>query len=216
MGDGVTGLDGRGAIGRRGIRYQPAKRALDVLFALALAPLWVPATLLAALAVRIAMGSPSFFRQTRTGRGGRPFVILKIRTMRDGGGPEEGRITGIGRILRKTGLDELPQMANVLRGEMSFVGPRPLLPEYLPLYSPEEARRHDVAPGITGLAQVNGRNATTWRERLALDVEYVDRQSPWLDAAIVAKTIFLAATSPFVRRRSDERVMPPFTGHPDA
>lgn len=188
--------------------YPPVKRLLDAAFALATLPLWATAVALSALAVRLSSNGPAFYRQLRAGRGGRPFVILKIRTMRDGDAPDEERVTRIGGFLRRTGLDELPQMLNVLRGEMSIVGPRPLLPEYLPLYTREEARRHDVPPGITGLAQVRGRNASTWDVRLALDAEYARRQSLPLDAAIVARTLLLAAAAPFRRRRADERIMP--------
>lgn len=193
--------------------YPPIKRTLDIAATVALAPAWLPVCAVVAAAVRATSGAPVLFFQERAGRGGRVFRIVKFRTMRIGEGPDDARITGLGRFLRKTGLDELPQLFNVLRGDMSIVGPRPLLPEYLPRYTPEQARRHDVAPGITGLAQVNGRNATTWEERFAYDCEYVRRQSLWLDAAIVAKTLWRLMAAPFRRggaAAGDEAVMPPF------
>src|SRR5205823_7360726 len=133
-----------------------------------------------ALVIRMTMGSPVLFRQKRPGLRGRPFLMYKFRTMRDArdgnGGllPDAERLTGLGRFLRSTSLDELPELFNVLRGEMSLVGPRPLLMEYLDRYTPEQARRHEVRPGITGWAQVNGRNALTWEEKFRLDVWYVD------------------------------------------
>ena len=171
------------------------KRVMDVSIAsLAFIMLSIP-MLIAALAVRLTMGGPVLFRQLRPGLKGRPFEVLKFRTMtdaRDARGsllPDEQRLTRTGRQLRRLSLDELPQLLNVLRGEMSLVGPRPLLMEYLPLYTPEQARRHDVLPGITGWAQVNGRNALDWQERFRLDVWYVDHQSLWLDLKILALTL---------------------------
>lgn len=171
------------------------KRLIDVLIAfsglLFLAPLMV---VLAAL-IRLQMGSPVIFRQTRPGLGGRPFRMLKFRTMRDvfdtqgHSLPDDQRITRLGSFLRSTSLDELPELWNVLKGDMSLVGPRPLLTEYLPLYSAEQARRHEVRPGITGWAQVNGRNALSWDERFRLDVWYVDNCSLWLDIRILLMTI---------------------------
>ena len=170
------------------------KRVMDVSIAsLGLIMLSIP-MLIAALAVRLKMGGPVLFRQLRPGLKARPFEVLKFRTMtdaRDGGGgllPDEQRLTATGRWLRRLSLDELPQLINVLRGDMSLVGPRPLLMEYLPLYTPEQARRHDVPPGITGWAQVNGRNAVDWEERFRLDVWYVDHQSLWLDLKILGLT----------------------------
>ncbi|WP_224367206.1 sugar transferase [Hyalangium versicolor] len=148
-----------------------------------------------AVAVRASMGSPILFRQIRPGRGGKLFEVLKFRTMRDAKGadgnplPDSQRITRVGKFLRATSLDELPQLWNVLRGDMSLVGPRPLLVEYLPRYSAEQARRHDVLPGITGWAQVNGRNALSWEERFRHDVWYVDNWSLLLDAKILALTL---------------------------
>ena len=165
------------------------KRLLDILAVLLFAPLWLPLLALAALGVRVAMGSPVVFQQERAGLGGRPFTILKLRTMRTGQGTDEERLTPFGRFLRKTSLDELPQLFNVLRGEMSLVGPRPLPTAYLPLYSAEQRRRHEVRPGITGWAQVNGRNAISWERKFELDVEYVDRRSLLFDLRILLMTV---------------------------
>lgn len=171
------------------------KRIFDFIAALlGLIVLGVPLLVLAVL-VRVKLGSPVLFRQERPGRGGRLFRILKFRTMtdqRDSEGrllPDEQRLNNFGRRLRRTSLDELPELINVLRGEMSLVGPRPLLPEYLPLYSAEQARRHEVRPGITGWSQVNGRNATDWDTQLAQDVWYVDHRSPVLDLRILWRTV---------------------------
>ena len=165
------------------------KRAFDVVVsAVAVAVAAIPMALLA-LAIRLTMGSPVLFRQVRPGLGGRTFTILKFRTMRSGDGPDADRLTRLGRFMRETSLDELPELLNVLRGDMSLVGPRPLLVAYLDRYSPEQARRHEVRPGLTGLAQVSGRNATTWDERLALDVEYVDTRSFVLDLRIIGRTV---------------------------
>jgi len=171
------------------------KRGLDFgLSLLALVLLW-PLFVLVALAVWIKLGRPIFFVQERPGLGGRPFKLIKFRTMRQARGadgrelPDEQRLTPFGRLLRSTSLDELPELINVLKGEMSLVGPRPLLMEYLPLYSPEQMRRHEVKPGITGWAQVNGRNATTWEERFSLDLWYVDNHDLWLDLRILLMTL---------------------------
>lgn len=171
------------------------KRWMDVILVLALAPLWLPLAGLVALAVRARLGAPAVFRQQRAGLGGRLFTIYKFRTMtdeRDASGallPDERRLPRFGRILRATSLDELPELWNVLTGDMSLVGPRPLLPQYLPLYSPEQARRHEALPGITGWAQIHGRNAITWPEVFARDVWYVDNMNPLLDLAILARTV---------------------------
>lgn len=171
------------------------KRFMDVLVScVALAVLW-PVLLLVALVIRVAMGSPVFFVQARPGLGGRPFNLVKFRTMRnarssDGSPlPDSQRLGRLGRVLRSTSLDELPELINVLRGEMSLVGPRPLLIEYLPLYSPQQARRHEVLPGITGWAQVNGRNAISWEEKFAFDIWYVDNRNIWLDCRILLLTV---------------------------
>ena len=171
------------------------KRLLDVLIAAAALLLLAPLIGLTGLAIRLTMGTPVLFRQQRPGLGGRLFTLVKFRTMRPLGPGEDAeasdgrRVTTLGRILRASSLDELPQLWNVLRGDMSLVGPRPLLPEYLPLYSPEQARRHEVRPGITGWAQVNGRNAASWPERLRMDVWYVDHRSLRLDLRILRLTL---------------------------
>lgn len=142
----------------------------------------------AAVAVRVSMGSPVLFRQTRPGHRAQPFEFLKFRTMRSGPGSDAERMTRVGRFLRSTSLDELPQLINVLRGELSLVGPRPLLMSYLDRYTPEEMRRHDVMPGITGLPAISGRNHLSWDDRFRLDLEYVDQWSLLLDAKILART----------------------------
>lgn len=171
------------------------KRALDFSFALAmLAVLFAPLAALA-LALAIANRGTPFFRQVRPGKGGRLFRILKFKTMNDAVGPDGNllpdadRLTRAGSLVRSLSLDELPQLVNVLLGQMSLIGPRPLLPEYLPLYTPEQARRHDVRPGITGWAQVNGRNAIGWEQKFEYDVWYVDHLSLALDVKIVFMTL---------------------------
>jgi sugar transferase EpsL len=141
-----------------------------------------------AVVVRATLGRPVLFRQPRPGLGGRPFSLVKFRTMRQGTGSDAERLTRFGRFLRATSLDELPELWNVLRGDMSLVGPRPLLMQYLARYTPEQMRRHEMKPGITGWAQVNGRNAITWDERFALDVWYVEHWSLGLDLRILART----------------------------
>jgi lipopolysaccharide/colanic/teichoic acid biosynthesis glycosyltransferase len=166
-----------------------AKRALDLAGAGAGLLVLSPVMLAVALAVRLRLGSPVLFRQERTGRGARGFTILKFRTMLDGAGSDAERLTGFGRFLRSTSLDELPQLVNVLRGDMSLVGPRPLLPEYLARYSPRQARRHEVRPGITGWNAVNGRNSMSWDEQFELDVWYVENRSLWLDLRILGRTV---------------------------
>jgi len=171
------------------------KRAFDIFCsALALLLLW-PVLLVVYVLVRVKLGSPALFRQQRPGLHGRPFMMVKFRTMLDAldaeGNPlpDEVRLTRFGRLLRATSLDELPELWNVLKGDMSLVGPRPLLMEYLPLYSAEQARRHEVRPGITGWAQVNGRNALSWPDKFALDVWYVDNRSLLLDLRILLLTV---------------------------
>lgn len=171
------------------------KRLIDVAGAAAGLCLLTPLLLVVAALVWRDLGRPILFRQVRPGRGGRPFTMYKFRTMRDACDahgrplPDAERLTPLGRFLRRFSLDELPELWNVLRGDMSLVGPRPLLMEYLPRYTPEQARRHDVRPGITGLAQVLGRNAIPFSQRLALDVQYVDHFSLWLDAKILWWTL---------------------------
>ncbi len=170
-------------------RYDVLKRTFDVVAAgLGLAVLG-PVMAVVALCVRIALGPPVLFRQRRPGLYGRTFTLIKFRTMRDGIGHDQERLTRFGRLLRSTSLDELPELVNVLKGDMSLVGPRPLLMEYLPLYDEHQKRRHEVLPGITGLAQVSGRNLLTWSERFDIDVDYVERQTFWLDVKILTKTV---------------------------
>jgi lipopolysaccharide/colanic/teichoic acid biosynthesis glycosyltransferase len=166
------------------------KRVLDVAAVVLTAVVWVPLLLLAMMVVRAALGRPVFFVQERAGRDGRPFRLVKLRTMREGDAPDAERLTRVGRWLRATSLDELPELWHVLRGEMSLVGPRPLPVRYLPRYSPQQARRHEVRPGITGWAQVNGRNSLTWEERFAYDVWYVDHMGFWLDVKILWRTVW--------------------------
>jgi len=153
------------------------------------APLTVPLALGVALAVRIAEGRPVLFRQERAGLGGRPFLMVKFRSMRTGEGTDAERLMRFGRFLRASSLDELPELWNVLKGDMSLVGPRPLPTRYLPRYSPEQARRHEVRPGVTGWAQVHGRNALGWEEKFRYDVEYVDRHSLAMDVKILFMTV---------------------------
>ena len=172
------------------------KRTIDLLLSATALVLGAPVLAIVALLVRVKLGAPVLFRQTRPGLSARPFTMLKFRTMtdaRDAHGslrPDSERLTPFGRFLRSTSLDELPELVNVLKGEMSLVGPRPLLTQYLERYSPEQLRRHEVRPGITGWAQVNGRNALTWERKFELDVWYVDHQSLWLDIRIVCLTVW--------------------------
>lgn len=172
------------------------KRLFDLLVTLPALLVLAPFLLLLALLVRLKLGAPILFRQQRPGLHGRAFTLYKLRTMtdaRDADGnllPDAKRLTSFGRFLRSSSLDELPEFFNVLKGDMSLVGPRPLLMQYLDRYTPEQARRHEVRPGITGWAQVNGRNALTWEEKFALDVWYVDNRSLWLDVKILAMTVW--------------------------
>jgi lipopolysaccharide/colanic/teichoic acid biosynthesis glycosyltransferase len=194
------------------------KRALDLLLVVLSAPVWVPVLAVVALVIRVKAGGPVFFSQLRPGLHGVPFRMFKFRTMtdaRDEEGrplPDADRLTPFGRRLRATSLDELPEFWNVLKGEMSLVGPRPLLMEYLPLYDAEQARRHEVRPGITGWAQINGRNAISWDERFALDLWYVDHRSLWLDAAILWRTFARVLTRHGISA-AGEATMPKFTGN---
>lgn len=170
------------------------KRVFDFLAALLLVLALSPVMLGVALLIAWRMGRPVLFRQQRPGWHGHPFEVLKFRTMSDTAGPDgsplpdEARLTRLGAALRRLSLDELPQLLNVLKGDMSLVGPRPLLMEYLPLYTAEQMRRHELRPGITGWTQVSGRNALSWEEKFALDVWYVDHRSFWLDLKILART----------------------------
>lgn len=171
------------------------KRCFDFVGALIGLVLTIPLTAAIALCILVSQGRPVLFSQTRPGFKGRPFRLLKFRSMSDARGPggvllpDGERLTRFGRFLRATSLDELPELWNVLVGDMSFVGPRPLLMEYLPLYTAAQARRHEVRPGLTGWAQVNGRNALPWQQRFELDIWYVDHRSFWLDLRIMALTV---------------------------
>lgn len=193
------------------------KRLVDVLVAALALLLLSPVIVVTALAVARKMGRPVFFRQVRPGLHGAPFGMIKFRTMRDAVGadgsllPDAERLTPLGQWLRATSLDELPELWNVLNGEMSLVGPRPLLMQYLPLYSPEQARRHLVRPGVTGWAQVNGRNGLSWEEKFALDVWYVDNRSFWIDLRILALTALKVVRRDGISAAGDA-TMPAFTG----
>ncbi|MCE9556550.1 MAG: NeuD/PglB/VioB family sugar acetyltransferase [Planctomycetes bacterium] len=193
------------------------KSLFDRSLALLMMILAMPLLVLLAVVIRWRLGTPVLFRQKRIGLHGREFTILKFRTMKDARDAEGNllsdaeRLTALGRFLRSTSLDELPELWNVLRGEMSLVGPRPLLPEYLPRYSAEQARRHDVRPGLTGLAQVSGRNQLDWESRFQLDVHYVEHVSPWLDLSILARTV-LAVVSRSGVSAEGHATMPPFLG----
>jgi lipopolysaccharide/colanic/teichoic acid biosynthesis glycosyltransferase len=175
---------------------EPFKRVIDVMLAVLFLLVLSPVLAGLALTVRLSLGRPVLFRQRRAGRHGRPFTMLKFRTMderRDPTGtllPDAERLTRFGKVLRRTSLDELPELFNVVRGDMSLVGPRPLLMEYLPLYSAEQARRHEVRPGITGWTQINGRNALSWADKFRLDTWYVDHRSVGLDLKILVTTVF--------------------------
>jgi sugar transferase EpsL len=172
-----------------------SKRLFDLVFALLALIILSPVIFVTAILVRVLIGTPILFAQKRPGYRGVPFHIYKFRTMTDRVGargealPDAERLTRFGKILRALSLDELPELVNILRGEMSFVGPRPLLMEYLPRYSPEQARRHDVVPGLTGWAQVNGRNTISWEDKFKYDVWYVDHWSFWLDIKIILITV---------------------------
>lgn len=199
------------------MRYDDVKRAIDLCGALIAIVVLAPVFAVIAAIVKARLGSPVLFRQTRPGLAGRPFMLVKFRTMRDAVDDQNvplsdvARLTAFGQRLRGSSLDELPELFNVVRGEMSFVGPRPLLLEYLPLYSPQQARRHLVRPGLTGLAQVSGRNMLDWNERLALDVWYVDHRSFLLDLKILVLTIMRVFTRHGVTPVGHE-TMPKFRG----
>ncbi len=190
---------------------------MDLVLVLGAAPIWIPVVGLLALVVRVRLGGPVLFIQRRPGLHGGLFTIYKFLTMTNRTGPDgellpdADRLTPFGRWLRSTSLDELPELWNVLRGDMSLVGPRPLREEYLPLYSPEQARRHDVRPGITGYAQVNGRNAISWEAKFALDTWYVDHRSLRLDLRILAQTVFQVFNRRGISHGGHE-TMPWFTG----
>ena len=197
--------------------YDLVKRAIDLLIAGLTLILTCPIQLVVALLVRINLGSPVLFTQQRPGRSGRMFTMYKFRTMRDITEDlvsDEDRITPFGSWLRSTSLDELPELLNVLKGDMSIVGPRPLLPEYLPLYTARQARRHEVRPGVTGLAQVKGRNAMPWAERLAWDVRYVETRSFALDCRIVLDTFKVVLKREGITEEG-QVAMTDFEGAPD-
>jgi sugar transferase EpsL len=193
------------------------KRLVDLVLVMPALMILAPVLVVLGLLVRWRLGSPVFFRQWRPGLQGRPFTLLKFRTMtdaRDEEGrllPDERRITRLGQFLRRSSLDELPELINVLNGEMSLVGPRPLLVEYLERYTVEQARRHEMKPGITGWAQVNGRNALSWEEKFELDVWYVDHVSLWLDLKILAMTAWQVVTGKGVSAEG-HATMPVFEG----
>ena len=165
------------------------KRLLDIVLIVLAAPFVLPLLALTSLAVLFALGRPVFFVQERAGRHGRTFRLVKFRTMREGAGTDAERLTRFGRFLRASSLDELPELWNIFRGDMSIVGPRPLLVEYLPYYTEEEKHRHDVRPGLTGLAQISGRNNLTWEQKFAYDLEYVQKLSWMFDIRIVLDTV---------------------------
>ena len=195
------------------------KRALDLILLLVSLPFAIPLFAVTALLVRIKIGSPIFFTQPRGGHNGTRFDLWKFRSMTNERGldgellPDSQRLTPFGRFLRNSSLDELPCLWNVLKGDMGLVGPRPFIADYLPLYTPEQMRRHAVRPGITGWAQVNGRNALSWEEKFALDVWYVDNRSLWLDIRILFMTVFKVLRSADIAH-DGEVTMPRFTGTP--
>jgi lipopolysaccharide/colanic/teichoic acid biosynthesis glycosyltransferase len=197
------------------------KRLFDVVCALVLLILAAPVLLAVGVAIWLTMGSPVLFRQLRPGQHCRLFRLFKFRTMRDAAGPNGAplpdieRLTPLGAFLRRTSLDELPQLWNVLKGDLSLVGPRPLLPEYLDLYTAEQARRHEVRPGITGWAQVNGRNALSWEDKFALDVWYVDHWNLWLDLRILWMTLIKVLKREGIQA-TDHATMPEFKGSPES
>lgn len=196
------------------------KRLLDIVVSASALLLLSPLLLYLAYLIRKNLGSPVLFQQIRPAQGGKPFKMIKFRTMRDAVDkqgkplPDSERLTPFGQKLRASSLDELPELWNVLKGEMSLVGPRPLLMEYLPLYNAQQMRRHEMKPGITGWAQINGRNATTWDERFAHDIWYIDHYSFWLDLKILCLT-FKKVWQKDGINAAGEATMPKFTGNPD-
>jgi undecaprenyl phosphate N,N'-diacetylbacillosamine 1-phosphate transferase len=202
---------------RKNGHYLIVKRVFDFLSALCVLILLSPLLLVLAILVRVRLGSPILFSQERPGRNERIFRVYKFRTMtnqRDGQGKllaDDRRLTAFGRFLRSSSLDELPELFNILIGDMSVVGPRPLLVEYLPLYSPIQRRRHDVRPGLTGLAQINGRNSLSWEAKFEYDVDYVDNMSFLLDLRIMIKTVRKVIRRDGISQNGHE-TMPPFRG----
>ncbi|MEM6818421.1 MAG: sugar transferase [Pseudomonadota bacterium] len=201
----------------RSLPYRFLKRTIDVLLATVALVASSPIIAITAIVILVTMGRPVLFRQERVGLNGKIFTVYKLRTMTsevdDKGDllPDDARLKGVGKIIRKTSLDEIPQLLNVFKGDMSLIGPRPLLVDYLPLYSPNQNRRHEVKPGITGWAQVNGRNTTSWEDRLSLDVWYVDNQSFSLDLRILWRTLVVVCTGSGVSQ-SGHVTMSRFTG----
>lgn len=199
------------------MRGLAGKRAFDLVAVILTAPLWLPVLLIVAILVRLNLGSPVFFRQKRPGRGDKIFELVKFRTMlvaSDSGGnllPDAVRLTPFGRWLRSTSLDELPELFNVLWGDMSLVGPRPLLVQYLERYTPAQRRRHEVPPGLTGWAQVSGRNALSWEEKFERDVWYVDHRGFWLDLRILFLTLWQVVSRQGISAPGDA-TMPEFAG----
>jgi len=198
--------------------YAFVKRGTDIVGAVFGLILLSPVLLIVAVLIRFQMGSPVLFKQQRPGLHGKPFDMLKFRTMTNAKNEngellsDERRLTWLGKFLRKTSLDEFPELINILRGEMSLVGPRPLLMQYLPLYSPEQARRHEVKPGLTGWAQINGRNAISWEKKFEYDIWYVDHQSFWLDMKILFLTVWKVVKRDGISA-DDNATMPFFTGN---
>lgn len=194
------------------------KRLIDITASGAALTVLSPVLAITAYKVKKNLGSPILFKQTRPGLNGKPFEMIKFRTMKDATDkdgnllPDSERLTPFGQKLRSTSLDELPELWNVLKGDMSLVGPRPLLMEYLPLYNSEQARRHNVRPGITGYAQVNGRNAISWDKKFELDTWYVDNHSLWVDLNILAKTIYIVLAKKNINDASGHS-MPKFSGN---
>lgn len=207
-------------MGAVGDRVKMIKRVFDIIISLCMLIGLSPVIVLLAILIKKKLGSPVLFRQTRPGKDGKPFEMIKFRTMLDAVDkeglplPDDKRLTAFGKKLRATSLDELPELWNVLKGDMSLVGPRPLLMEYLPLYNDEQRRRHDVRPGITGWAQVNGRNAISWEDKFKLDVWYVDNQSLWLDVKILFLTVKKVLIKDGISGEG-EATMSKFTGNND-
>lgn len=205
--------------GRRGVNAM-LKRVFDVLAAALALVILSPVLAVVAWQISRKMGSPVLFRQVRPGMNGKPFEMIKFRTMKDAVDaegnplPDSERLTPFGQFLRSSSLDELPELWNVLKGEMSLVGPRPLLMEYLPLYTPQQYRRHEVRPGVTGWAQINGRNSLSWDEKFQLDVWYVENQSLWLDLKILFMTVKKVVVRDGISA-DGEATMPKFTGSGD-
>ncbi len=201
-----------------GLYRKAGKRVMDLTLILVTFPLWFPLMFVTALLVRTRLGKPVLFRQSRPGYASVPFQLLKFRTMTNARGsngsllPDQERLTPFGRFLRGTSLDELPEILNVIKGDMSLVGPRPLLTEYLPRYTARQARRHEVRPGITGWAQINGRNSIEWAQKFEFDVWYVDNQTVALDLKILAGTVLKVVNRDGIAAQG-HATMPEFLGN---